>query len=429
MAQEALRLARDTCERGPPSGGGTSGIDLGSLVLGGILLGGRQRGVVEVSVAATAGAVGPAGASHRAASAARAPAAGAAAGAASDRTPRQYRARMDGVRAVLIDIDGVLTVSWKPFPARWRRSRRAPSADLPFALVTNTTSRTRARIAETLVDAGFPVGTDDVLGAPAATAAHLREHHPGAACLLLSSRDVADDLDGVRLVGPDADDVDVVVLGGAGPEFSYEALDTVYRHLQHDAALVAMHRNLYWRTDAGLQLDAGAFLLGLEKAADVEAVVLGKPSGAFFAAALSTLGVGRSEAVMVGDDLEADVLGAQRAGITGVLVRTGSSPRRTRKGSTTIARSTSSTSSPTFPGCSAWADHAEPAPAGRSDHPARNAARRLYQDVHAISSANAAIIMTCETATITLTGSRKTSGTRRAASSSRPTPHTHELRR
>lgn len=233
---------------------------------------------------------------------------------------------------MLIDIDGVLTVSWKPLPGAVAAIEALRSADLPFALVTNTTSRTRARIAETLVDAGFPVGPDDVLGAAAATAAHLRENHPGAACLLLSSGDVADDLDGVRLVGPDADDVDVVVLGGAGPEFSYEALDTVYRHLQRDAALVAMHRNLYWRTDAGLQLDTGAFLLGLEKAADVEAVVLGKPSGAFFAAALSTLGVGRSEAVMVGDDLEADVLGAQRAGIPGVLVRTGKFTQRDEDG-------------------------------------------------------------------------------------------------
>jgi HAD superfamily hydrolase (TIGR01458 family) len=239
---------------------------------------------------------------------------------------------MDGVRAVLIDIDGVLTVSWKPLPGAVEAVTALRSADLPFALVTNTTSRTRARIAETLADAGFPVGPDDVLGAPAATAAHLREHHPVAACLLLSSGDVADDLDGIRLVDPDADDVDVVVLGGAGPEFSYDALDTAYRHLQHGAALVAMHRNLYWRTDAGLQLDAGAFLLGLEKAADTEAVVLGKPSGAFFAAALSSLGVGRSEAAMVGDDLEADVLGAQRAGITGVLVRTGKFSEKDEEG-------------------------------------------------------------------------------------------------
>jgi HAD superfamily hydrolase (TIGR01458 family) len=233
-----------------------------------------------------------------------------------------YRSAVDGVRAVLIDIDGVLTVSWEPLPGAVDAVTALSDAQLPFALVTNTTSRTRTRIAETLADAGFPIGPDDVLGAPAATAAHLREHHPDAACLLLSSGDVADDLDGVRLVGPD-DDVEVVVVGGAGPEFSYEALDGVYRHLQGGAALVAMHRNLYWRTDAGLQLDAGAFLLGLEEASGTEAVVVGKPSGAFYAAALGTLGVEPGEAVMVGDDLEADVLGGQRAGIDGVLVRTG----------------------------------------------------------------------------------------------------------
>ena len=230
---------------------------------------------------------------------------------------------MDGVRAVLIDIDGVLTVSWKPLPGAVEAVTALRSADLPFALVTNTTSRTRARIAETLADAGFPVGPDDVLGAPAATAAHLHEHHPGAACLLLSSGDVADDLDGIRLVDPDADDVDVVVIGGAGPEFSYDALDTAYRHLQHGAALVAMHRNLYWRTTDGLQLDGGAFVAALEAATGVTPVVCGKPSQAFFASALAMLGVPPARAAMVGDDVVNDVTGAQEAGLAGVLVRTG----------------------------------------------------------------------------------------------------------
>jgi ribonucleotide monophosphatase NagD (HAD superfamily) len=86
---------------------------------------------------------------------------------------------------------------------------------------------------------------------------------------------------------------------------------------------VAFHRNLYWRTDEGLSLDTGALLLGLEQAADAEATIVGKPSAAFFAAALRAAGVSADQAVMVGDDLEADVLGAQAAGITGVLVRTG----------------------------------------------------------------------------------------------------------
>ncbi|MET8768660.1 TIGR01458 family HAD-type hydrolase [Streptomyces sp. NPDC004658] len=227
---------------------------------------------------------------------------------------------MASVRAVLIDIDGVLTVSWRPLPGAVEALRGIRAAGFAVALVTNTTSRTRASIAETLSQAGFDVGEEDVLTAPAVTAAHLAEHHPGARCLLLNSGDIAADLGDVTLVEEGAD---VVVVGGAGPEFDYAALNRAFGALQRGARLVAMHRNLYWRTDAGLQLDSGAFLLGLERAARVEAQVTGKPSRAFFEAALARLGVGAERALMVGDDIESDVLAAQRAGLTGVLVRTG----------------------------------------------------------------------------------------------------------
>ncbi|MFF5189166.1 HAD-IIA family hydrolase [Streptomyces sp. NPDC000345] len=242
-----------------------------------------------------------------------------------------------GVRALLVDIDGVLTVSWKPLPGAVEALRALREAGLAVALVTNTTSRTRASIARTLADAGFPVTAEDVLTAPAVTAAHLAERCPGARCALLNSGDIAEDLAGVTLVdqgagdSEDAGDVDVVVVGGAGPEFGYAALDRVFGHLQRGARLVAMHRNLYWRTDTGLRLDSGAFVAGLEAAAGVEAAVTGKPSPAFFAAALGHLGAGADEALMVGDDIESDVLAAQRAGITGVLVRTGKYLPRTHR--------------------------------------------------------------------------------------------------
>lgn len=227
---------------------------------------------------------------------------------------------MTSVRAVLIDIDGVLTVSWEPLPGAVEALREIRGAGLGVALVTNTTSRTRASIAGTLAGAGFPVDAEDILTAPAVTAAYLSEHFPGARCALLNSGDVREDLVGVSLVD---DDPDVVILGGAGDEFGYAALNRVFGHLQRGARLVAMHRNLYWRTGDGLRLDAGAFLTGLERAAHTEAVVTGKPSRAFFGAALGRLGVGADDAVMVGDDVESDVLAAQAAGVTGVLVRTG----------------------------------------------------------------------------------------------------------
>jgi HAD superfamily hydrolase (TIGR01458 family) len=232
---------------------------------------------------------------------------------------------MESVRAVLVDIDGVLTVSWRPLPGAVEALREIRAAGLAVLLVTNTTSRTRASIAGTLADAGFPVSTEDILTAPAATAAHLAEHCPGARCALLNSGDIAEDLDGVTVVdAADSSAVpDVVLIGGAGPEFGYAALDRAFGHLQRGARLVAMHRNLYWRTAEGLRLDSGAFLAGLEQAARVEAEITGKPARAFFEAALARLGAGAGEALMVGDDLESDVLAAQRAGITGVLVRTG----------------------------------------------------------------------------------------------------------
>ncbi|GAA2909703.1 HAD-IIA family hydrolase [Streptomyces violaceus] len=236
-----------------------------------------------------------------------------------------YRPDMESVRAVLIDIDGVLTVSWRPLPGAVQALREIREAGLAVLLVTNTTSRTRASIAGTLADAGFPVSAEDILTAPAATAAYLAEHCPGARCALLNSGDIEEDLDGVTLV--DAADTgtvpDVVLVGGAGPEFGWAALDRAFGHLQRGARLVAMHRNLYWRTDEGLRLDSGAFLAGLEQAARVEAEITGKPARAFFEAALARVGAGAGEAVMVGDDVESDVLAAQRAGVTGVLVRTG----------------------------------------------------------------------------------------------------------
>ncbi len=91
---------------------------------------------------------------------------------------------MRPIRAVLIDIDGVLTVSWKPLPGAVAALQRLRAAAFPLALVTNTTSRTRASIASALAEAAFPVSVGDILTAPVLAAAYLQDHYPvpGACC-------------------------------------------------------------------------------------------------------------------------------------------------------------------------------------------------------------------------------------------------------
>jgi HAD superfamily hydrolase (TIGR01458 family) len=242
-----------------------------------------------------------------------------------------YGHGMRRIGAVLIDIDGVLTVSWKPIEGAVAALERLRGAALPLALVTNTTSRTRESIAAVLAAEGFPVTAGDILTAPVIAAAYLNDRYPGARCLLLNSGDIGEDLTGVTLAGDGDPAVDVVLVGGAGDEFSYQALNRAFHHLQRGARLVAMHRGLYWRTDQGLQLDSGAFVAGLEQAAGTEAEVVGKPAPAFFAAALAHLGAGAAGTLMVGDDIESDVLAAQRQGLTGVLVKTGKYLPRTHQ--------------------------------------------------------------------------------------------------
>lgn len=223
-------------------------------------------------------------------------------------------------RGLLLDIDGVLTTSWRPIPGAVDALAAVRGAALPFLLLTNTSVRTRRELVSTLRGVGFEVTDGEILTAPVGTGAYLRKNHPGARCYLIAKGDVSEDLEGVELVDEGAD---VVVISGAEDAFTYERLNKAFNMLMEGAAFVAMHRNLYWKDETGLMLDAGAFVAGLERASGVEATVVGKPSEAFFNGALDLLGVSGADALMVGDDIENDVLAAQAVGLTGVQVRTG----------------------------------------------------------------------------------------------------------
>ena len=137
---------------------------------------------------------------------------------------------------------------------------------------------------------------------------------------------IVEDLEEVELVGEGAD---AVLIGGAdeGPEtgrvFSYMNLARAFSELDGGAALYSLHKNRWWQTSRGPMLDSGAFVAGLEYAAETEATVLGKPSPAYFEAALAALDADAGMTWMIGDDFESDIAGAQSLGLRTVLVRTG----------------------------------------------------------------------------------------------------------
>ena len=117
---------------------------------------------------------------------------------------------------------------------------------------------------------------------------------------------------------------DSVILGDATDNFSYRNINRAFKVLDKSGGdLFTLGKGKYYQEDGELTLDVGPFTAALEFATGRQAHVVGKPSASFFATALSDMGVGALESVMVGDDVVSDVGGAQGCGAQGVLVRTG----------------------------------------------------------------------------------------------------------
>lgn len=226
------------------------------------------------------------------------------------------------VDGVLLDIEGVLMSSSAPLPGAARTVDALRRRGLPIRFVTNTTSTPAARIAAGLIHAGIEVRAGELVTAASVTAAYLREHHPDARCLVLNDGPNAD-LAGVRLADPDDPTADVVVVGGGGPSFTWKQMNTALNCLLNGADLVAMHGAPVWHTPEGFCLDGAAYARMLESASGVDAVVAGKPAPHMFLAAAQSTGAPPERLIMVGDDLESDVLAAQALGMVGVQVRTG----------------------------------------------------------------------------------------------------------
>ncbi|MBA3844266.1 MAG: TIGR01458 family HAD-type hydrolase [Actinobacteria bacterium] len=224
--------------------------------------------------------------------------------------------------AILLDVDGVLHVSGEPIAGAPAAVRRLREDGHRIRFVTNSTTRSRSQVAQQIRTLGIEVEDDELQTTGSVATRALA----GKRVLALVMSGILDDLSDLQLVGMN---VDAVLIGGAdegeepGRVFSYLNLNRAFHELEAGAELYCLHKNRWWQTGDGARLDAGAFVAGLEYAADIEATVLGKPSNAYFAAALEALDADAGLTWMVGDDLETDILGAHKHGMKTILVRTG----------------------------------------------------------------------------------------------------------
>ncbi len=222
------------------------------------------------------------------------------------------------IRGALLDLAGVIYDGDRALPGASAAVERLRQAGLSLRFVTNTTRMPKRKILDRLAGLGF-VLPESELFTPAAAARDWLARHDASPSLLVHPNLVEE------FANIPARANRALVIGDAGESFDFAALNRAFRELIAGASFIALAKNRSFKDEDGmLSIDAGAFVTALEYASGKTALVLGKPSVAFFEAALASMNCAQQDAVMVGDDAEADVAGALAAGLgAALLVRTG----------------------------------------------------------------------------------------------------------
>jgi len=243
-------------------------------------------------------------------------------------------AALRGVRAFLLDLDGVIVLAGKGIPGASGAIAELEQRAVPYRIVTNTSAVSRATLSKWSGRLGAPIPPERFESALSASAAWTARHFPGQPLYVLASDDAKQEFAGQRLLthdeaGARGATAAAIVIGDSPEEATFDNLNRAFRLVLGGARLVGMHRNPWWLTPEGPTLDSGSFVVGLEFATERPATIIGKPSLAFFSQAVRDLrreagaGLRRAEIAMVGDDVRTDVRAAQRAGLRGIFVRSG----------------------------------------------------------------------------------------------------------
>jgi phospholysine phosphohistidine inorganic pyrophosphate phosphatase len=228
-------------------------------------------------------------------------------------------------KAILFDMDGVLYTSEEPIAGAAETLEWVHAQVIPHLFVTNTTSRGRGALVEKLARLGILATDTEILTPSVAPAEWLRAHEEGAVALFVRPS-ARGEFEGSECLSEQAEGgARYVVIGDLEDAWDFRTLNRAFRllHSNPDATLIALGMTRFWQTSDGVSLDVAPFVAALEHAIGRKAVVFGKPAEAFFGAAVEKLQIPAAEILMIGDDIETDIAGAQRAGLKGALVKTG----------------------------------------------------------------------------------------------------------
>ena len=239
-------------------------------------------------------------------------------------------------RHFLLDLDGCLYVGDSPTERAAEALAALREASKGIVFLTNDVGSSPEEIVRKLWRLGFQASLDEVMTAGAALQFMLADRPGGGAAYVIGSQAIVDHVAeaGLRIVNNTefATRADIVVVADH-ERFDYGELRIATQAVLRGAELIGLSRDRTFPMPDGMWPGSGAVLAAVETASRRKAdAIVGKPEPAMYEAARDRLGEGKILAL--GDRLDADVLGAKRAGLDSALVLTGATDRAQLDGAT-----------------------------------------------------------------------------------------------
>jgi len=226
---------------------------------------------------------------------------------------------------ILFDLDGVFYQGSQAIEGGAEVVSWVQKNNIPHLFITNTSSKPRSALLSKL--AGFGINTDEshILTPPIATAHWLKQQPQEHEIALFMPEATQAEFSDFALWRGGSKPVSAVIVGDLGELWTFQNINQAFRLLmqQPQPQFIALGMTRYWQASDGLRLDVAPFIVALEHATGIKALVMGKPARGFYQTAIDILGSTAEKTMMIGDDIQGDVAGAQNAGLQGVLVKTG----------------------------------------------------------------------------------------------------------
>ena len=218
------------------------------------------------------------------------------------------------IKGILLDIGGVLYEGETPIEGA-KEALAELRKNYQIRFLSNTSRVPPATLLDRLLSMGFEVQEEELFTALSAAKLFLQSQNAKAYVIATDeAMSYFEDLQG---------ELRYVLVCDAYTNFTYQRLNEAFRLLESSAGFLATNINRYFKDKDGLSLDAGGFVKCLEYASNKQAKVIGKPNCEFFSLALQSMGLKKNEVIMVGDDIESDILGAKACWLKTTLVKTG----------------------------------------------------------------------------------------------------------